>query len=227
MALVAAATFIITSVDAFRRDSSSASLDPKSGTGGYALIAESLLPIVHDPNVAAGRENLNLLGAEEALAGVTITRFRLRPGDDASCLNLYQPRNPRLLGASPDFIRSNRFAFQSSLAENDAERANPWLLLERDLPDGAIPVIADANSLAYVLHLGLGDELTIGDDASEAVRLRVVGALADSIFQGEMIISERHFLRHFSAQEGSRLFLIDAPPEKLLRDGGFPASRRR
>jgi putative ABC transport system permease protein len=235
MALVAAATFIIIAVDAFRRDSSSASLDPKSGTGGYALIAESLLPIVHDPNVAAGRENLNLSNDEEALSGMTITRFRLRPGDDASCLNLYQPRNPRLLGASPDFIRSNRFAFQSSLAESDAERANPWLLLERDLPDGAIPVIADANSLTYVLHLGLGDEMTIGDDTSEAVRLRVVGALADSIFQGEMIISERHFLRHFSAQEGSRLFLIDAPPEKTeavsalledrLSDFGFDATR--
>jgi ABC-type lipoprotein release transport system permease subunit len=235
MALVAAATFIITSVDAFRRDSSGASLDPKSGTGGYALIAESLLPIVHDPNVAAGRENLNLSNDEEALSGVTITRFRLRPGDDASCLNLYQPRNPRLLGASPDFIRGNRFAFQASLAESDAERANPWLLLERDLPDGAIPVIADANSLAYVLHLGLGDEMTIGDDASEAVRLRVVGALADSIFQGEMIIAERHFLRHFSAREGSRIFLIDAPPEKTeavstlledrLSDFGFDATR--
>ncbi|MBX3277458.1 MAG: FtsX-like permease family protein [Acidobacteria bacterium] len=234
IALVAAATFILVAVDAFRRDTQLASLDPKSGTGGYSLIAESLLPIVHDPNGSEGRENLNLSGYEETLEGVTLTRFRLRPGDDASCLNLYQPRNPRILGASEAFTRSGRFAFQGSLAENDAERENPWLLLDREFEDGAIPVIADANSLAYVLHIGLGDELTVGDDAGEALRMKVVGALSDSIFQGELIMSERNFVRRFPAQEGFRLFLVDAPAQKTdevsalledrLSDYGFDAA---
>lgn len=234
MALIGAATFIIIAVDAFRRDSAVTSLDRRSGTGGYALVAESLLPLVHDPNAEQGRENLNLGGEEEALAGVNITRFRLRPGDDASCLNLYQPRNPRILGATSDFLRSNRFSFQGSIAENDAERANPWLILEREFEKGVVPVIADANSLTYVLHLGLGDEMVIGDDASEAVRLRVVGALADSVLQGEMITSERYFLRHFPSREGYRYFLIDAPAERTeqvstlledrLSDFGFDAT---
>lgn len=234
IALVAAATFILVAVDAFRRDPQLASLDPKSGTGGYTLIAESLLPIVHDPNGSEGRENLNLSGYEDTLEGVTLTRFRLRPGDDTSCLNLYQPRNPRILGASEAFILSGRFAFQGSLAENDAERQNPWLLLDRELEDGAIPVIADANSLAYVLHMRLGDEMTIGDDTGEAVRMKVVGALSDSIFQGEMIMSERNFVRKFPAQEGFRLFLVDTPAQKTdevsalledrLSDYGFDAT---
>ena len=34
--------------------------DRKSGTGGYPLLAESLLPVVHDPNTTEGRESLNL-----------------------------------------------------------------------------------------------------------------------------------------------------------------------
>ncbi|MFM8394944.1 MAG: FtsX-like permease family protein, partial [Acidobacteriota bacterium] len=49
MALIAAATFIIVSVESFRRAetvaTSNAKSDPKSGTGGFTLVAESLLPI--------------------------------------------------------------------------------------------------------------------------------------------------------------------------------------
>jgi hypothetical protein len=47
---------------------------------------------------------------------VTIEPFRLLPGDDASCLNLYAPRHPRILGARASFIGQGRFAFQQSLA---------------------------------------------------------------------------------------------------------------
>jgi hypothetical protein len=82
------------------------------------------------------------LAADEQM---TIEPFRLLPGDDASCLNLYAPRHPRILGARPSFIGQGRFAFRQSLAANDAERANPWRLLDRDPGDGVVPVIADAN----------------------------------------------------------------------------------
>ncbi|HLL14459.1 MAG TPA: FtsX-like permease family protein, partial [Pyrinomonadaceae bacterium] len=128
IALIASAAFIIVAVDAFRRDAShAASTDKKDGTGGYTLLAESLLPIAHDPNDAAGRESLNLNAQEEAatLAGTRFTRFRLRPGDDASCLNLYQPRNPRIVAPAHGFAEENRFTFADSLATTDAERANP------------------------------------------------------------------------------------------------------
>src|SRR5688572_32404745 len=94
MAVIASATFILISVDAFRRDASGLSDDPRSGTGGYELLIESLLPVVHDPNTAEGREALNLLSLDDS---VTLEPFRLLPGDDASCLNLYAPRNPRIL----------------------------------------------------------------------------------------------------------------------------------
>lgn len=241
IALIAAASFIIVSVDAFRRDSNTATLDKNSGTGGYPLLAESLLPIVRDLNSAEGREELNL--NDEALQGANLTHFRLRPGDDASCLNLYQPRNPRILGAPDNFINQARFAFQSSLAQTDSERANPWLLLNQELDDDAagtnnpqsvVPVIADANSLNYVLHLKLGEELTINADDGRPVRLRVVAALSDSILQGELLMAERNFLKVFPNQEGFRFFLIDAAPEQTtgaaavledkLSDFGFDAT---
>ena len=60
IALIAFATFIIVAVDAFRKDSGAISYENKSGTGGYALSAESLLPLVHDPNAKEGRAELGL-----------------------------------------------------------------------------------------------------------------------------------------------------------------------
>ena len=228
IALIASATFIIVAVDAFRRDPNhAASTDRKTGTGGYALLAESLLPLAHDPNDPAGREALNLFAQEETatLAGMTFARFRLRPGDDASCLNLYQPREPRILAPAPAFIAENRFAFADSLTATDAERANPWLLLERDLPGGAIPVVADANSLTYVLHRKLGEEIVLHEGTERALRLRFVAALSDSLFQSELLMSERHFLRAFPEQEGYRFFLLDAAPEKAAEVAALLESR--
>jgi len=209
IALIASAAFIIVAVDAFRRDTSAGALDPGSGGGGYPLLAESLLPLVHDPNTAAGREELNLETTEE-LAGVNFVRFRVRPGDDASCLNLYQPRNPRIIAPPDEFILSKRFAFQNSLSETQEEKENPWLLLNREFEDGAIPVIGDANSLTYVMHLELGNELVL-DQSGGPIRLRIVAALRDSIFQSELIMSEANFLKVFPQHEGHRFFLIDTP----------------
>jgi putative ABC transport system permease protein len=212
IALIASAAFIIVSVDAFRRREGAPSLERKSGSGGFPLLAESLLPLVHDPNTPAGRESLNLAAGDSAtsLSNVTFTRFRVRPGDDASCLNLYQPRNPRIIAPTDDFIQSGRFEFQNSLAESNEEKDNPWMLLNRESPDGAVPVIADANSLTYVLHLKLGDEFILQRQSGPA-RLRVVGSLADSILQSELVMSEQNFLRLFPDQEGYRFFLIDTP----------------
>jgi hypothetical protein len=92
----------------------------------------------------------------------------------------------------------------------DAERANPWLLLNRSEPDGAVPVVADANSMTYVLHRRLGEDIVI-TRGTRQIRLRLVGALRDSIFQRELLMSQASFLELFPEQEGYRLLLVDAP----------------
>jgi ABC-type antimicrobial peptide transport system permease subunit len=213
IALIAAAAFIIVSVDAFRRSGVEVN-DRKSGTGGFSLIGESLLPIVHDPNSEYGREALNLNTSTD-LSGVKLAPFRVKPGDDASCLNLYQTNNPRILGVPASFVSENRFSFQSSLAHQAAEAASPWLLLDQPFPDGAIPVIGDANSLTYVLHLKLGEDLVI-DNGGSPVHLRVVAALSDSVFQSELLMSEKNFLKLFPAISGFRYFLIEQPNPSLV-----------
>ncbi len=230
IALIASAAFIIVSVDAFRRTNGATEFDRKSGNGGFPLLAESLVPLVNDPNSQEGREaiNLSITDQNSPLNAMTMTRFRLKPGDDASCLNLYQPRNPRIIAPRDEFIVSSRFAFAGSLAETAEEKSNPWNLLQRRFPDGVIPVIADANSMTYVLHLKLGDDFILNRQ-SGPVRLRMVAALADSILQSELVMSEQNFLSLFPEEQGYRFFLIDtkAPGELAtvledrLSDYGF------
>ncbi len=214
IALIASATFIIVAVEAFRREAAGNLTSTRSGTGGYPLLAESLFPLHYDLNTPKGKEALNLgLPGDSALESVTFARFRLRPGDDASCLNLYQPGNPRILAPTADFVKRGRFAFQASLASSAGEKENPWLLLNKETGNNTIPVIADANSLTYSLHLKIGDELVLHSGGGEPLRLRVVAALADSLFQSELLMSEKNFLRHFPDQDGYSFFLLDLAPE--------------
>ena len=205
--VIACATFILIAVGAFRKDSTAGDPGKDTGVGGYSVIVDTLLPVVHDPNTTEGREALNLAGLTD---DVRIAPFRVRPGDDASCLNLYAPENPRIMAPGDDFIDEARFTFSNSLATSDAGRANPWLLLKEPLADGAVPVIADANSMTYVLHRSLGEDVVMKVGGRD-VRLRLVASLHDSIFQGELIMSADNFVRLFPEVQGYQRFMVEAP----------------
>jgi hypothetical protein len=214
VALIAFATFTIVAVDAFRKGEAPAA--------DYALVAESLLPIHWDPNTPQGRLELNL--PDEGLDAEFQT-FRLRPGDDASCLNLYRPQNPRVIAPAGDFLERGGFAFAASLAGTEEEKANPWLLLERELEDGAVPVIGDASSMAYVLHLGLGEDFLLARTGKAPLRLRLVATLKDSIFQSELVMAEGPFLASFPEASGFRLFLVDVGADRMEETSSLLESR--
>jgi putative ABC transport system permease protein len=212
--LIAFASFIIVAVDAFHLEGGGDTADRSSGTGGYPLLAESLLPIVRDLASEESREELGVSSFDdEIFAGVSYARFRLRPGEDTSCLNLYQAKDPRVLAPETAFLSEGRFRFGATLAETPEEAANPWLLLDRVFDDGAIPAIADATSLAYALHLSVGEDFVLNRDTDNPIRLRIVAALTDSLFQRELIVGEAAFVRLFPGHDGYRFFLIDAPAD--------------
>jgi ABC-type lipoprotein release transport system permease subunit len=217
--LVAAAVFLLVSVDSFRKGGAEEP-GPHSGTGGFALIAESALPMIHDPQASEGREGLGLQydANDPDLAGVTLLAARLRAGDDASCLNLYRPQRPRVLGVSPAFVEADRFRFGSTLASTDGERQNPWRLLGPADAEGVVPAIVDQTSLQYVLHAAVGDVITIDEDTARPVRLRVVAALSDTVLQGEIMIHEDAFRAIFPDVAGYRVLLADIAdptPERI------------
>ena len=88
---------MLVSVGAFRKDATAATSDRASGIGGYSLMAEAVAPLMHDPNTREGRDGLGLEPSDPVVSSTRITRFRLRPGDETSCLTLYRPTNPRII----------------------------------------------------------------------------------------------------------------------------------
>ena len=209
-ALVGCACFVIVAVSANRHVERKQEGIPQkeSGTGGFALVAESGIPLHHDLNSREGQFESGFSESDsDVVANTQIFPFRLLPGEDASCLNLYRPQKPRILGASQDFVERGGFQFQGTTAAKE----NPWELLEDELEPGIIPAIGDYNSAQWILHLGLGDELSIQNESGEQLKLRLVGVLQRSIFQSELLISESNVKKHFPSQSGYAYFLIQTP----------------
>jgi putative ABC transport system permease protein len=216
--LMASACFLIVAVSAFQLDPPKNGPTLDSGDGGFALIAQSDQPIYQDLNSADARRevgfdaNTDQLMAAAAANGPIVYPLRVQRGDDASCLNLYQPRQPRVLGVNEEFIRRGGFAWAGSAAETDAEKQDPWQLLDGKLTDDAVPVVLDQNTALYSLHLynGPGEVFEIDSPRVGKIKLRVVGLLKNSIFQGDLIVSEANFLKLFPDVSGYRYFLIAA-----------------
>jgi ABC-type antimicrobial peptide transport system permease subunit len=232
--LLASAVFLVVAVESFHRGAVQETLDPHSGTGGFTLLGESNLPIYQDLNDEDKRiKELDFPDdSGDVLKGVHFYGFRLRTGDDASCLNLYRANRPRLLGVPAALMALNRFRIQSTNLEN------PWRLLESDAGD-AIPVFADATTAEFMLKKKLGDTVEVPDEQGQAVPLRIVGLLQDSIFQSQLLLSESNFLKLYPSHQGYNFYLIDAPPdhtvtvknllETTLAERGFevtPTARR-
>jgi putative ABC transport system permease protein len=210
--LLASATFLIVAVESFHKETGTEFLDKHGGSGGFALVAETNVPIFQDLNDPKTRIDWDLPEAKlKQFDDVRFVGCRLKAGDDASCLNLYQPLEPRVLGVPEVLIREGRFHFGATLAETEEEKVNPWLLLQRSHDDGAAPAIVDANTAQWILKVGLGETLTVTDDRGQPAKLRVVALLKESIFQSEVLVAERDFVELFPRREGFQFFLIETP----------------
>ena len=223
--LVASACFLIIAISAFHLDPVGRTPQRSSGDGGFALVGETVQPIYQDLNTAAGRAELGIPPDDATLLeAATLVPLRVRAGDDASCLNLYKPRQPRILGIPPAMIRRGGFAWAGTAAGSAAERSNPWLLLQQNLPpdrDGTprAPLVLEKNTAMYALHLyqGVGETFDVTDGRGRTLRLVIVGLLSNSILQGDLLVSESVVLRHFPETSGYRLFLVETEPEPASR----------
>ena len=213
-ALIASSSFVIVAVGASRHDEDERALTKAGGTGGFALMCEAIVPLQYDLNAAEGREALNVTPKTAALLEKsTVTAMRVRPGDDTSCLNLYQVLRPKILGAPSAMIERGGFSFGRTLAETKSEKENPWRLLDRTFDDGAVPAFGDANTLTYLLKLGLGDDFVMTDERGRPLKLRIVGMLSGSILQGELVVAEERFVEHFPSVSGYGFLLIESPSD--------------
>ena len=191
--LTAAASFLIAAVSVFHVDPARQAKDKESGSGGFALIGQCAVPIYYDLNSPEGRKEL---GANQddatLLAECRFYAFRVKPGDEASCLNLYKAKQPRMLGAGGDFIARGGFAW----ADAPAGLPNPWEVLTQTPPEGgATNTVLDQITAEYSLELKKNlktgkVELEVTDARDRKLTLAVAGLLQPGIFQGDVLLWE-------------------------------------
>ncbi len=211
VAVLAGGVFVVVAVDSFRQrplqapaEESAASESRATGTGGFALVGESALPVYEDLNTAQGREAFALEKDLEFRA----VPMRVREGDDASCLNLNRALQPRLLGVNPhDLETRGAFGVRWRL-----EKFPGWHGLEPD--DADVVGVVDEATLRWALQKGLGDTLEYRDDQGRVFSVRLEGVIKGSLLQGNVLIAEKRFTEKFPGQGGYRFFLIDAPVSK-------------
>ncbi len=208
--LLALGTFTIIVTGANRATFHGTENQRNSGTGGFLYWAESSLPIIHNLNTEEGRQHYGL-EAENILDSVNFIQFHNLQGDDASCLNLNQVKKPKILGINPLDLQS-RQAFSFAKLLNKTE--TPWLELNKTYDDNIIPAIADQTVIQWSLIKKIGDTLNYTNENGQQIKLLLVGGLNSSIFQGNILIADSVFMKHFPSVSGSKTMLIEANKQK-------------
>lgn len=193
LALMAVATFLLTSVTAFE-SAPDASTPPPSPTGGYQLIVSTQIPLTTDLSTPAGRKLLGLPD-DPVLRAAEFTPLRVHHGDDLSCLNMTRPTSATLIGVPPRVLE--RLA---------ATRRQPLQ------SSGQIAAAIDADSAEYILHTSLGATLPVTGTQQPVVVERL---LTRSPFQNAGLISDTDFERLFPEVKRSSMVLVDCPPDEV------------
>lgn len=206
--MLAAGVFITFTVGANRIGSLKNADARSSGTGGFAFWGETALPILGDLSSEKARDVYGLT------AETAVVQFRVKDGDDASCLNLNRVANPQLLAVDPRQL-DERGAFSFAQIAESVQKDNPWSALDQATEnDNIVPAFADQTVIVWGLGKQVGDTLTYVDEQGRTFYVRLVGGLNNSIFQGNVIISESQFIKRYPSASGYRVFLIDSPPDQ-------------
>ncbi len=206
--LMGAGIFMVVAMNAFRQDARQQPNTRGSGAGGFTFVATSSGAIYEDLQSPEGRRVWDL--EEKDMAGVTVIPFRVRAGEEASCLNLNRAQTPRLMGVEPGPLAQLK-AFPFASAIND----QGWNMLSEP-PDenGALPAIMDQYSAMFAMGKMQGDIITVSDSEGAPVKLRLVGLLAGTVLQGSILLSSENFVRLYPDSGGYRYWLMDVPEEK-------------
>lgn len=216
--LIASAAFVIAAVAAGQKNPAVERPDKHSGNGGFTLVAESSSPILYSLNTPEGRKTLNLTAKtpaqQAALDALHVVAFRVKPGEDASCLNLYQTRMPTILGVPDEMIHRGGFSFVGGKELWSSLQGGT--LFQDGIPfhGELVPVLGDMNTLQFSLKKGVGSELEYPNvTAAGPLRLQVAGMFNGAVFQGVLLMSETNFLKLFPDRKGYQYFLVDVPLE--------------
>jgi hypothetical protein len=201
LAALAACSILVVSAVAANRIGVSSPEKKDAGTGGFAFYSETAVA------VDATRERRL---AAALPSGVSFLGIRSLDGDDASCLDLNRAARPRLLGVSSSGLKG-RFTTVSMAPGMRA--ADAWSLLDADLGENEVPAVIDQSVATWGLGVRIGDAIEYPDEHGALIRIRLVAGIANSVFQGSILVPEDALARHFPSTSGHSAYLVDAPPE--------------
>ena len=222
--MMAGGIFLVIAVNAFRLGAEADPAARTSGTGGFALIGESTLPVYEDLNSQAALDTFAL--DERIMHEALVVPFRVREGDDASCLNLNKAQRPLLCAVNPVALgaiphvpvggdgKPKPLAEQEVLPSIGDRQPVRFSFAEgswdRLLDSGGeiVPGIADQATALWGLGKGLGDTIPYTDAQGREFKIKLVGLLSGSVLQGKVIISEQDFLKKYPDSAGCKFFLI-------------------
>ncbi|MCK5849646.1 MAG: FtsX-like permease family protein [Kiritimatiellae bacterium] len=218
--LLACGCFMVLAVSLMQEDIEGQAGYRWSGSGGFALFAESTLSVPDPLGGEKGRQMFKL-DKVDVLKDSGIVSIKVHDGDEAGCLNLNRAQSPRLLGVvSDDFLSRGSF-----VAGED--KGHLWGLLNTKLPDGVIPgIVGDSDTAMWGLMKkvgeGDGEYLSYKDETGKSFRVKLVGKLPMrlSVFHGAVLISVDDFADRYPSEAGYRMFLVDVPADdsRVVRD---------
>lgn len=204
--LFALGMFMVIAVGGNRKTTEATGAPGQGGTGGFELFMETTVPVpdnLNDPEVRAK------YGLETESSFVQLKKVA---GDDASCLNLNRVQQPPLLGV-PAGSLDGRFSF-ASLAKG-FDRSRPWQVLEQRSANGCLNAFADMTVIQWGLGLKIGDTLDYTSESGDTIKLVLAGGLANSVFQGNLLISAAAVSEFWPSNSGTSVFLCECSPDHL------------
>jgi ABC-type lipoprotein release transport system permease subunit len=206
--LIASAVFMVLSVASFRKHVGDNWLERSSGTGGFALLAETTTAL----NIPRDGESETFEIFENVTSDIgQIVPIRKGAGDNVNCFNLNTTSQPQLIGI--DVGKLNELgAFQLSKLDETLEGDN-WDKLGSLTSSSAVPAIVDETTMMWALKKKVGDSFLYQNEKGQDFMVQIVGTIKESIFQGYLLVDEGHLLREFPSNPGYSMFLVDLFPE--------------
>jgi putative ABC transport system permease protein len=203
---IAAGIFTVFITSTNRMSFNAKEIKRSGGTGGYILWCENAISVQEDMNTESGKK---ILGLDiDSLSQVSYIQMKKFSGNDASCLNLNHITAPPILGIDPaDFILKKSFSFSGMLAHKGV--TNPWDYLNYTSQNNTIYGIADQTVLEWGLKIKTGDTLVVRAENGYPLNIVIAAGLQTSVFQGNMLIGKRNFVKYFPSVAGSSVFLVD------------------
>lgn len=157
---------------------------PDSGTGGFAHLLTTELPIIHP---LTGPEGAEAWGWRDPLDADAVLPLRRLPGDVASCEHLGSAQTPMLLGVDPARLEGHFRMMTPDRSWRDLVPSTP----------GRLAAVGDVGTVQWGLHLDVGDVLPFVDEHGDPVDVEIVGVVDTWVLQGGLVVDEQALRRHW------------------------------